>query len=188
MFGLVRKKTHDEAIRLWGEALGHWDDDARYWRERYTEQQQVLEEGQEGLNLIEAYQRALSVISAADPNIARANAFLEKFNRKSDPNATYLGAQRTADWNEKMGTPPPGPSRTFALPTSEARDRWKREEEEWGDEAYGQGHVRIEAEAIDEGEEKEPGITRAQVRFVDVEHQEEPSLTAAKATTAHASK
>lgn len=139
-----------------------------------TEREKVLADLETALNLIQEYQRVLSQMSASDPNIIKANALLEKWGKKGDPNATYLGAQqRVPSWsgNESI--------RDEFSTVIPPKTRWEREEEEYGDEAYGSGNVRIEAEAIDEGDEKEPGFTRAHIRFVDLDEEPE-ALTAAK--------
>jgi hypothetical protein len=64
--------------------------------------------------------------------------------------------------------------------------QWEREEKEWGYEAYAKGNVRIEAEAIDEDDGKEPGYTRARVSIFDSELEDSPALAAAKAVTEEA--
>jgi hypothetical protein len=64
--------------------------------------------------------------------------------------------------------------------------QWEREEKEWGDEAYGSGNVVITAKAIDEGDDKEPGYTRASMHFAEDEDKDPPALAAAKATTEEA--
>lgn len=181
MFGLVRKKTYEKALQTWGEDEQRW----RQEEERLggiiaekdkvltsTEREKVLADLELALNLIQAYQRALSMISASDPNIIRANALLEKWGKKGDPHATYLGA-----------TSAPTSRGSFAMDPTSTKSRWDQEEEFYGDEAYGTATVRVEAEPIDEGEDKEPGYTRARIRFVDVEDEEPEILTAAKATT-----
>ncbi len=196
MFGLILKRTHRRALQQWGEEEhAHRAEENRLLDIiikhdkvlRSTERNKVLADLELALNLVQAYQRALVIASASDPNIAKANALLRRWGKQGEPAATYLGARRNGDWNETMGTPPP-PSKSFAGPTPEASERWKREEEEWGDEAYGQAHVRIEAEALDEGDAKEPGYTRASIRFVDVDTKEPSALVTAKATTEDAAK
>ena len=203
MFGLVRKKTHEEALRAWGNAEHAFREEEGRLGGIITEQEQTIHQQQQvlgsternavlidletALNLIEAYQRALSILSASDPNLAKANAFLEKFNRKGDPNATILGAQprgitASEDITERIG----GAHGEFVFDPKSPKNRWEQEEEYWGAEAYGSGNVRIEAEAIDEGDEKEVGYTRARIRFVDASAEEPPALTAAKATTEEA--
>src|SRR5208282_2540750 len=102
MFGLVRRKTHEEALHQWGEGEHAHRAEENRLLDIIIEQDKILDSAErakvladleEGLNLIEAYQRALVILSASDPNIIRANAFLEKFNRMGHPNATILGAQ-----------------------------------------------------------------------------------------------
>jgi multidrug efflux pump subunit AcrA (membrane-fusion protein) len=149
-----------------------------------TEREKVLTDLEEALNLVQAYQRALDTLSAADPNITRANDLLRAWDKVPE-SKTYLGMRTHADWNEHMGEPPPQ-VKTFMGPRPEAVDRWKHEEKEWGDEAYGTAYVRIEAEAVEEGNKKEPGYTRAHLRFVDLDAEDPPILAAAKATTEEA--
>ncbi len=150
-----------------------------------TERAKVLSELQEALHLIQTYQRALASLSAADPNILQANALLERWDIKPEASATYLGLSKDSpaldfilrpenigtscsdDWKEKINVPDPLPPKHFSGPSPQAINRWKLEEEEWGDQAYGSGKVRIEAEAIEEGDDKEPGYTRANIRYVD---------------------
>ena len=169
-----------------------------------SERKKVLSELQEALHLIQTYQRALASLSAADPNILQANNLLEKWNLKGEASATYLGLPQdspalglilkpghietsySGDWKEKMNVPDPLPPKRFSPPSPQAINRWKLEEEEWGDQAYGSGNVRIEAEAIDEGNDKEPGITRAHIRYTDLDASESPALAAAKAVTEEA--
>jgi len=211
MLGLTRTKTHRRIIAEQGETFAAREASLhKVLVEKdailnSTERNRVLADLEEGLNLIEAYQRALSILSASDLNIIRANAFLEKFNRKGDPNATYLGAQTRGKSSSRdlMGTVPdsygafkrPGPAEVptpkgdeFVFDPASSKTRIEQEEEYWGAEAYGSGHIRIEAEAIDEGDEKEPGYTKANVRFVDLRAEEPPVLAAAKATTEDAAK
>src|SRR5208282_4098746 len=158
MFGLVRRKTHEEALHQWGvEEHAHRAEENRLLdiiieQDKIlnsTERAKVLANLEEALNLIEAYQRALSILSASDPNIIRANAFLEKFNRKGDPNATYLGAQTRGKSSSKdlMGTVPdsygafkrPGPAEVptpkgdeFVFDPASSKTRIEQEEEYWG--------------------------------------------------------
>jgi len=188
MFGLVRRKTHEEALHQWGvEEHAHRAEENRLLdiiieQDKIlnsTERAKVLANLEEALNLIEAYQRALSILSASDPNIIRANAFLEKFNRKGDPNATILGAKPEFEFDPTRTKKVPGGMTTMT--------RQEQEEEYWGDEAYGSGMVRIEAVPIDEGELKEPGYTRATIRFVDAAPEELAVLAAARSTTDDAS-
>lgn len=173
MFGLVRKKTHREVLRLWGEAEHAWRANEASLHAllaekdkliNSTERAKVLADLESALLLIQAYQRALSMVSASDPNIIKANALLEKWGKQGDPHATYLGASNSRDL---MGKVPEGYGRTSEREAPQTR--WEREEEEWGDEAYGTATVRIEAEAVDEGDDKEPGYTRARIRFVDTD-------------------
>lgn len=137
-----------------------------------TEREQVLFDLQAALNLVRDYQRAYSVMSMADPQISQANALLRKYGIAVEESATYLGFQRTADFHE----PDVGEGHLVDLaaiaPVDPPKTHWEQEKEKWGDEAYGSGTVRIEAEAIDEGDGKEPGYTRAQVRFYDLDEGE----------------
>ena len=103
-----------------------------------TEREKVLVDLEEALNLVQAYQRALDTLSAADPNIGRANDLLRRWDKEPE-SKTYLGVRTHADWNEKMGEPSLQ-VKAFMGPSAEAIDRWKREEEEYGDEAYGSGN------------------------------------------------
>lgn len=216
MFGLVLKRTHRRALQQWGEEE-HASRDREAGLHKLlvekdgqlreqdalinsTERMQVLGDLEEALNLMQAYQRVLSMMSLSDPNIIKANALLEKYGKKGDPNATYLGAQtRGKSTSQDLLGKIPDSYDAFAhhasaeIPTSKGdefvfdpaspKTRQEQEEEYWGEEAYGSAHIRIEAEAIDEGGKKEPGYTRASVRFVDLNAEEPPVLTAAKATT-----
>lgn len=134
-----------------------------------TERNQVLTDLEEALNLIKAYQRALSIISVSDPNLIRANRFLEKFNRCGAPNATILEAQSQGVTSSDDIAEIIGANDEFVFDPSSPKTRREQEEDYWGDEAYGSGIVRIEAVPIDEGEKKELGYTRARIRFVDVD-------------------
>jgi hypothetical protein len=194
MWFVVSKKKYQEALNEWGREEHFWnevsDDLIAEIEEKEKvlkspEREKVLVDLEEALNLVQAYQRALDILSAADPNITRANDLLRRWD-KAPESKTYLGMRTHADWDEHMGEPPPQ-VKTFMGPRPEAVARWKREEEAWGDEAYGSGHVRIEAKAIDEGDEKEPGYTRAHIRYADLDAEDPPLLAAAKATTEEAS-
>jgi len=123
----------------------------------------VLQALQDALNIIRQYQRTLNAVSMADPNHLRANELLERWGMKPYSNP------------DQGGTVASAPHPIAPRPNETLEDRLAREEEEWGDEAYGKGTVRIEAEAIDEGDEKEPGITRARIRFVEVPEAPYPS-------------
>ena len=193
MWFVVSRKKYREHINLWLEREDRWNEIFQRERSKVNDQAAILKSGErkrvladlnEALNLVQAYQHALDILSAADPNITRANALLRRWN-KAPESKTYLGMRTHADWNEHMGELPPQ-VKTFTGPNPEAIDRWKQEEEVWGDEAYGSGHVRIDAEVIDEGDNKEPGYTRARIRYVDLEEDELPILAAAKATTKEA--
>jgi hypothetical protein len=192
MWFVVSKKKHQEVLNEWGREAHFWDkiideQDAEFDEKekilKSTEREKVLIDLEEALNLVQAYQRALDTLSAADPNITRANDLLRRWDKHPE-SKTYLGMRTHADWDEHMGEPPPQ-VKTFMGARPEAIARWKQEEEKWGDEAYGSGRVRIEAEAIDEGEDKEPGYTRAHIYFAESESEgRNPSLlAAAKATT-----
>ncbi len=168
MFGLVLKKTHREVLRLWGEEEHAWRAneaalhkllDEKDTLINSTERKKVLDDLELALNLVQAYQRALSMVSASDPNIIKANALLEKWGKHGDPHATYLGA---------TATPPPATYSEFKLDSTSIKSRLEQKEEFYGEEAYGSATVRIEAVPIEE-EDKEPGYTRARIRFVDVE-------------------
>lgn len=134
-----------------------------------TEREQVLFDLQKALNLIRDYQRSLNIAALADPKISQANALLKKYGIKGEENASYLGFQRTASFHEPDVNDGSAVDLAAIAPTEKPKTRWEREEEEWGDEAYGSETVRIEAEAIDEGDNKEDGYTRARINFYDGE-------------------
>lgn len=113
-----------------------------------TERMKVLADLELALNLIQAYQRALILVSASDPNIIKADALLEKWNLKGEANATYLGFRKNSSALDPI---------------------LEREEKDWEYGAYGSGNVSITAEAIDEGGDKEPGYTRARVNVAVAE-------------------
>jgi hypothetical protein len=140
----------------------------------------VLNSLQDALRLILEYQRTLTIMSASDPHILQANNLLEKWGMKGEPGATYLGMKRNSPALDHIFRPDRSRSASKNLMDTvpedglmtgkEVKDRWEREEEYWGDEAYGTANVRIEMEAIDEGDAKEEGYTRAHVRFVDLDN------------------
>jgi hypothetical protein len=177
MWFVVSKKRYRETNDLWQVRENEWnrifsDQRAKLSNQvailKSTERNKVLDDVQSALALIQQYQRALSMISTSDPNITKANRLLRKYGLKGDPSATYLGAT-----------------------SSMLKKQWQEEEEKWGDEAYYSGYARIEAEVIDEGEDKEPGYTRARIHFsesdlAEAEDQDPSILTAAKATTEEA--
>lgn len=181
----ITRKRHRAEINDW---KARWEEDHRTQAkiivglERHkqekdailksTEREQVLFDLQAALNLVRDYQRAYSIMSMADPKISQANALLRKYGIEIEENATYLGFRRSADFHE----PDVGERHLVDLaaiaPVDPPKTHWEREEEKWGDEAYGSGTVRIEAETVDEGDGKEPGYTRAQVRFYDLDEEE----------------
>ena len=198
MFGLVRKKTLDKTLRLWGLAEHAFREEEERLggiigeKERLinsTERKTILADLELALNLMQAYQRALSLVSASDPNIIKANALLEKYGKQGDSNATILGAQpRGKVASKDIADRIAQAHGEFVFDSASSKSRWEQEEEYYGAEAYGSGTVRIEAEPIDEGDDKEPGYTRARIRFVDMDAPEDPPvLVAAKATTEDAS-
>lgn len=181
MWFVVSKKRYEKEIDEWYEEEGAW-----LRREhalettvaeqtkvlKSTERETVLTDLQAALNLVRGYQRVLSLASYSDPQIIKANALLEKYGMKPEENAMYLGFQQGG----AVQVPQTAQETRVELDslvaqssTERPKTRWEREEEFWGDEAYGKGNVRIEAEALDEGDDKEPGYTRAQVRFVDLD-------------------
>ncbi len=193
MFGLVLKRTHREALRLWGKEEHAWRVNEGSLHKllvekdqllNSTEREKVLVDLESALNLIQAYQRALGIGSLSDPNIIKANALLEKWGKKGDPQATYFGFQTQGKFSSKdllRKIPDPTPvteAPEFAFDPTSSKNRTEQEEDYWGDEAYGSATVRIEVAAVDEGDDKEPGYTRAQVRFVDIDT--EPETTTAK--------
>jgi len=117
----------------------------------------VLNDLQDALNLIREYQRYLHLASFADPSHNRANALLKSWG---------MNPYSTPDQGGTVSQPGQPPKEETL------EEKLAREEKEWGEEAYGSGTVRMELEAIDEGDAKEPGYTRARVRFVDVTPEE----------------
>lgn len=219
MLGLTRTKTHRRAIAEQAETFAAMEaslhkvlveKDGQLAEQdaliNSTERMTVLGDLEEALNLMQAYQRVLSMMSLSDPNIIKANALLEKYGKKGDPNATYLGAQTRGESSSRdlMGRIPESYGRItpvapqgrvlargessgeniehpddergeFVFDPASSKTRVEQEEEYWGDEAYGSGTVRIEAVPIDEGEDKEPGYTRARIQFVDANPEPEES-------------
>lgn len=55
----------------------------------------VLNDLQNALNLIRSYQRALGMLSAADPNYEEADALLEAWGMQGDPDKIVLGLRTT---------------------------------------------------------------------------------------------
>jgi hypothetical protein len=194
MFGLTRTKKYEEVVedlkatRLEKARidLDRWDILFELHQAEHllkgTERQKVLADLQDALNLIIGYQRALHTIAAADPNVMKADALLKRWGMKSETQS-YLGAKRPHPAEPSKQKQTVVDLASITETGKDLLDRLKQEEEKWGDEAYGSAHVRIEAEAIDEGEEKEPGYTRARVRFVDVGEDDPPALKAARETT-----
>lgn len=137
-----------------------------------TEREQVLFDLQSALNLIRDYQHAYVMLSMADPKISQANALLQKYGIAIEEHATYLGFKRTADFHEPDVGDGTAVDLATIAPQGRPKTHWEREEEKWGAEAYGSGTVRIEAEVIDEGEDKEDGFTRAKISFYDASKDE----------------
>jgi hypothetical protein len=175
MWFVVSKKRHHEVLDQWGHAEHEWreeagklgktieDQDARL---RSTEREKVLRDLQEAFNLILGYQRALATVGTADPQISKANALLERYGLQGEASASYLGFKRVEGFKEPRAEESPGRL---------SPEWWAQEEKRWGTEAYGEANVRIEAEAIDDGDDKEPGYTRAAVRFVDLDAEPDAS-------------
>ena len=190
MWFVVSKKTHQRALEEWGHAeyearqtiaeqdQSIADKDAIL---KSTEREKVLTDLQAALNLVRGYQHSLSVASYSDPQIIEANGLLEKYGMKGEATATYLGFKQAGAVQVPKATHPDHVELDALLdvPTERPETRWEREEKKWGTEAYGSGNVRIEAVAIDEGDDKEPGYTRAHVQFVDLDAEPE-ALTDAK--------
>jgi hypothetical protein len=171
---LGSKKRRREAARIESDhqtVLNHYRDmlaerDAliREYEERWRSPDgvKVLHDFQDALNMVREYQRVLHLSSMPDPVIERANKLLSSWGMRpySDSNLGFKADPTTGEVAARpINSPPPK--------EESLEERLEREEEEWGEEAYGSGRVRIEAEAIDEGDEKEPGYTRARIRFVD---------------------
>jgi hypothetical protein len=175
MWFVVSKKRYYEHLNQWGLAerkrqakIGELektieDQDAR---PRSTEREKVLQDLQEAFNLILGYQRALTIVGGADPQISKANALLERYGLQGEASASYLGFKRVEGFKEP---------RAEESPKRLSPEWWAQEEKRWGTEAYGNANVRIEAEAIDDGDDKEPGYTRAVVRFVDLDAEPDAS-------------
>lgn len=197
MWFVVRKKTYQRVLEEWGcaehEALRitlQQEKDILDQQQNIadknvilnsTEREKVLTDLQATLNLIRGYQRLLSFASCSDPQIIEANALLEKYGMRTEKDATYLGFKQGG----AVRVPKPTHSDRVELDAlfnpplpGYPQSRWQREEEKWGAEAYGSGNVRIEAVAIGEGDDKEPGYTRAHVQFTDLDAE---SLTDIKA-------
>lgn len=188
MWFIVSKKKHHRVLDEWGamerelrdeiESLGSTVAEqqgniaAKDALLKSTEREQVLFDLQNALNLIRDYQRSFNVAAVADPKISQANALLKKYGIECEESASYLGFQRTVSFHEPDVSDGTAVDLAAIAPTEKPKKRWEREEEEWGDEAYGSGTVRIEAEAIDEGDDKEDGYTRARINFYDGESDE----------------
>lgn len=170
-WGKVERALHDEIEKLdvlVAEQQGNIE--AKDQILKSTEREKVLVDLQSALNMIRDYQRSLSVIGTSDPSILQANTLLEKYGMEGDPGASYLGFKRSGAVKE------PRPKQTTEVDLNaivskkETLDEYiEREEKVWGEEAYGSGNVRIEARAIDEGDSKEEGYTRAEIGFFDAD-------------------
>lgn len=181
MLGLTRTKTHRRAIAEQAETFAAREaslhavlveKDAIL---NSTERNKVLTDLETALCLIEAYQRALGIVGASDPNIIKAIAFLEQVSSFEIANAIHEAREEGTAREEFVFDPTRMHEKKY--PDEEPRPvtRQEQEEEHWGDEAYGSGTVRIEAVPIDEGEDKEPGYTRARIQFVDANPEPEES-------------
>jgi hypothetical protein len=168
MWLIVSKKRHHEVLDQWGHAEHQWREEAGELGKTIedqakllssTEREKVLRDLQDALNLIRDYQRVLATIGTADPQISKANALLGRYGMQGEASASYLGFKRVEGYKEP---------RAEESPERLSPEWWQQEEKRWGSEAYGEAHVRIEAEAIDEGDDKEPGYTRARLSFVDL--------------------
>jgi hypothetical protein len=190
MWFVVSKKTHQRVLEEWGYAeYEAWQTIAEQDQSiadkdailKSTEREKVLTDLRAALNLVRGYQHSLSVASYSDPQIIEANGLLEKYGMKGEATATYLGFKQAGAVQVPKATHPDHVELDALLdvPTERPETRWEREEKKWGTEAYGSGNVRIEAVAIDEGKDKEPGYTRAHVQFVDLDAEPE-TLTDAK--------
>lgn len=169
MWLIVSKKRHHEVLDQWGHAEHEWREEAGELGKTIedqakllssTEREKVLRDLQDALNLIRDYQRALATIGTADPQISKANTLLERYGMKGEESASYLGFQRVGGVKEP---------RAEKSPERLSPEWWQQEEKRWGAESYGEARVRIEAKAIDESDDKEPGYTRASMRFVDLD-------------------
>lgn len=135
-----------------------------------SERKKIILDLQTTLNLIRSYQRSLSMVGIADPNIVEANILLEKYGMKGDSEASYLGSKELKPKiyinKDDILNIQDHSSSLLQDRDKRIQDQWTKEEEEWGDEAYGKCNIGISAEAIDEGDAKEFGYTRAHVKFV----------------------
>ena len=191
MWFVVSKKQYQREIDGWFEEEAAWLRRERELEDtiaekdavlKSTEREKVLTDLQAALNLVRGYQHSLSIASYSDPQIIEANALLEKYGMKGEGSATYLGFKQAGAVQVPRATHPDHVELDGLLgqPSTERPETlWEREEKKWGAEAYGSGNVRIEAVALDEGDDKEPGYTRAHVQFVDLDAEPEP-LTDAK--------
>lgn len=172
MWLVVSKKRHHEILDQWGHAEHEWCEEAgklgktiedQEKRLGATEREKVLRDLQDALNLIRDYQRTLAIIGTADPQTSQANSLLEHYGMKGEESASYLGFQRTGGLKEPRGE---------VSPERLSPEWWTQEEKRWGTESYGEAHVRIEAEAIDEGDSKGLGHAHAHIHFVDLDADE----------------
>lgn len=177
MWFIVSKKRHQKGIDEFFAKEDAWllreckleamiEDQAKLLGS--TEREKVLRDLQDALNLIRCYQRVLATIGTADPQISKANTLLERYGMQGEANASYLGFQRIGGFKEP---------RAEESPMRLSSEWWAQEEKRWGAAAYGKGNVRIEVEALDEGDEKEPGYTRAKLHFVDLSEETDANAT-----------
>lgn len=176
MWFVVSKKRHEKTLDRWHQEQQGRRKEATGLREKIedqdarlssTEREKVLRDLQDALNLIRDYQRVLAIIGTADPQISKANALLERYGMQGEASASYLGFRRVEGLKEP---------RAEESPERLSPEWWAQEEKRWGAEAYGEGNVRIEVEALDEGDEKEPG-TRAKLHFVDLSEETDANAT-----------
>lgn len=191
MWFVVSKKEHRSVLDSWGKDEHAWHEEREGLHGtivekdtilKSTEREKVLTDLQAALNLVRGYQRSLSIASYSDPQIIEANALLEKYGMQGEESATYLGFKQAGAVQVPRATHSDHVELDGLFvqpPTERPETRWEREEKKWGAEAYGSGNVRIEAVALDEDDDKEPGYTRAHVQFV-VPDAEPEALTDAK--------
>lgn len=186
MWFIVSKKKHHQVLDEWGsmernlrneiESLGgtvaeqQGNITTKDRMLKSTEREKVLVDLQSALNMIQDYQRALAVMSASDPQIIQANTLLEKYGMQGETSASYLGFQQGRYLQDKLPEQTEVVDLGNAIPPKETlEERIEREEKIWGEESYGTGNVRIEVEAIDEGNDKEEGTTLGRISFYDAD-------------------
>ena len=113
----------------------------------------LISDMEEALNIILSYQAALKTLCAPDRDFVQARKLMNKYNMAAlEPSQMYkilLGGRDITTHPDSI------PGTAIDVVDSKQQqtqlERWSKEEEEWGDEAYGTSIVRISFERTDEG-------------------------------------